>query len=67
MSKSLTHESIQEIMSMVDEDLADALGVERDELVIHVHQGRDLGVFSHNDPMMQEGLGDGLTPPPAGA
>jgi hypothetical protein len=52
-------------MSMVDEDLTDALGIEREDLVVHVHQGRDLGVFSHNDPTLHEG-GD-VTPPPAGA
>ncbi len=67
VSESLTQEAVQELMSMIDEDLTDAIGVERDDLVIHVHQGRDLGVFSHNDPTMQEGHGDGSTTPPAGA
>ncbi len=67
VSESLTHEAVQELMSMIDEDLTDAIGVERDDLVIHVHQGRDLGVFSHNDPTMQEGHGNGSTTPPAGA
>jgi hypothetical protein len=53
---------------MIDEDLTDAIGVERDDLVIHVHQGRDLGVFTHNDPNIHEGHGDsGTTTPPAGA
>lgn len=66
VSESLTTDAIQELMSMVDEDLTDAVGVDREDLVIHVHQGRDLGVFSHNDPHMLEGQGDG-TPPPAGA
>ena len=68
VSESLTQEAIQELMSMIDEDLTDAIGVERDDLVVHVHQGRDLGVFSHNDPNMQEGHGDGgTTTPPSGA
>ena len=67
VSESLTQESVQELMTMIDEDLTDAIGVERDDLVIHVHQGRDLGVFSHNDPNMQEGHGDSSATPPAGA
>ena len=65
VSESITQEAIQELMSMVDEDLTDAVGIEREDLVVHVHQGRDLGVFSHNDSTLREG-GD-ITPPPAGA
>ena len=67
VSESLTQEAIQELMSMIDEDLTDAIGVERDDLVVHVHQGRDLGVFSHNDYNMHEGHGDSSATPPAGA
>ena len=67
VAESLTQEAIQELMSMIDEDLTDAIGVDRDELVVHVHQGRDLGVFSHNDPNIHEGHGDSPTTPPAGA
>ncbi|MDP6665792.1 MAG: hypothetical protein QF357_00160 [Dehalococcoidia bacterium] len=67
VSEALTQEAIQEIMNMIDEDLTDAIGVERDDLVIHVHQGRDLGVFTHNDPTMHEGHGNGTTTPPTGA
>ena len=63
VSESLTQEAIQELMSMVDEDLTDAIGVEREDLVVHVHQGRDLGVFSHNDTTIQEGHGE--SPPPS--
>ena len=29
--------------------MLNAIGLVRDELVVHVHQGRDLGVFSSND------------------
>lgn len=67
VSESLTQEAVQELMTMIDEDLTDAIGVERDDLVIHVHQGRDLGVFSHNDPNMHESHGNGSSTPPAGA
>ena len=65
VSESMTQEEIQELISMVDEDLTDAVGIEREDLVVHVHQGRDLGVFSHNDSTLHEG-GD-VAPPTAGA
>ena len=65
VSESMTLEEIHEVISMVDEDLTDAVGIEREDLVVHVHQGRDLGVFSHNDSTLHEG-GD-VAPPAAGA
>ncbi len=62
VSESQTQDTIQELMTMVDEDLTDAVGIERDDLVVHVHQGRDLGVFTHNDATLHEGQGE--NPPP---
>ena len=47
VNESLTQEAIQELISMVDEDLTDAVGIEREDLVVHVHQGRDLGAVSY--------------------
>ena len=49
VTESLTQESIQELVEMVDEDVLDAVGIEREEFVVHVHQGRDLGVYSNQD------------------
>ena len=49
VSESLTQEGIQDIIAMIDEDLIDAVGIHREELIVHVHQGRDLGVFAHNE------------------
>ncbi len=49
VSESLTQESIQELVEIIDEDVLDAVGIERDEFVVHVHQGRDLGAFSNQD------------------
>ena len=46
--------------------LGAVLGIEREDLVVHVHQGRDLGVFSHNDSTLHEAEGD-TTPPTTGA
>lgn len=49
VAESLTRESIQALVEMIDEDLVDAVGVNREEFIVHVHQGRDLGVFSNQD------------------
>ncbi|MEX0762922.1 MAG: hypothetical protein WD208_00060 [Dehalococcoidia bacterium] len=64
VGESLTQESIQDLVAIVDEDIIDAVGVERDEFVVHVHQGRDLGVYSNNEfgPTPPNGGG-----PPTGA
>jgi hypothetical protein len=41
----------------MDEELIDAVGITRQEIIVHVHQGRDLGVFSSRD---FDGNGGGL-------
>ena len=45
VDESLTQEAIQEIIDAVDEDLVDALGIAREGFVVHVFQGREVGVF----------------------
>jgi hypothetical protein len=47
--ESLTQEAIQEIIDAVDQDLVDALGVAREGFVVHVFQGREVGVFGDED------------------
>ena len=44
--ESLTSEDIQDLIDAVDEELVDAVGINRQEMIVHVHQGRDLGVFT---------------------
>ena len=46
VAESLTSEEIQDLIDTIDEDLVDAVGVSRQEIIVHVHQGRDLGVFT---------------------
>ncbi len=46
VAESLTREHIQDLVETVDEELVDVLGVTRDDYVVHVHQGVDLGVFT---------------------
>jgi mevalonate kinase len=56
--ESLTSERIQELIDIIDEELVDSVGISREELIVHVHQGRDLGVFSS-----QKFEGNGGGPP----
>jgi hypothetical protein len=49
VTESLTTERIQDLIDTVDEELMDSVGITRQEVIIHVHQGRDLGVFTARD------------------
>ncbi len=49
VSESLTEEQVQQIVDMIDDDLVDAAGVEREEMVVHVFQGRETGVYTDQD------------------
>ena len=46
IAENLTTEEIQDLIDTIDEQLLDSVGVAREEVIVHVHQGRDLGVFS---------------------
>ena len=46
VDESLTGDDVHELIDMVDSELLDAAGIVRQEVIIHVHQGRDLGVYS---------------------
>ena len=46
--ESLTRESIEELVQTIDEELLDVAGLAREEFVVHVHQGRDMGVYSNH-------------------
>ena len=49
VDESLTQETIQELVETIDQDLVDAVGIRREELVVHVFQGRMTGVFSDSE------------------
>ena len=46
VAESLTNDEIQDLVDTIDEELLDSVGITRQEVIVHVHQGRDLGVFS---------------------
>ena len=47
--EGLTSERIQELVDTIDGELVDAVGITRQEMIVHVHQGRDLGVYSSHE------------------
>ena len=49
VSESLTTDSIQDLIDAIDEELLDAVGIIRQEIIVHVPQGQDLGVYSARD------------------
>ena len=49
VAESLTTELIQDLIDTMDGELVDAVGITRQEIIVHVHQGRDLGVFTGRD------------------
>ena len=46
IGESLTTDGIQEVIDRVAEEILDAVGIVRQEVIVHVHQGTDMGVFS---------------------
>ena len=46
VAESLTTAAIHELIDTVDQELVDSVGIIRDDMIFHVHQGRDLGVYS---------------------
>ena len=59
VAESLTKEMIEELVQTIDEELLDVVGVTREEFVVHVHQGRDVGVYSNHD-FGKNGEGEGV-------
>ena len=49
VDESLTQETVQQIIDTVDEDLVDAVGINRGNFVVHIFQGRENGVLSDDN------------------
>ena len=41
----VSSDAIQDIIEDAEAELMDAVGIARTEIIVHVHQGRDLGVY----------------------
>ena len=46
VADTMTPEDIQDLIDTIDEELVDSVGITRQEVIVHVHQGKDLGIFS---------------------
>ena len=46
VDESLTQETIQQIIDTMDENIVDAVGINRGNFVVHVFQGRETDVLS---------------------
>ena len=55
VDESLTEEAIQRIIDSVDQDIVDAVGINRGNFVVHVFQGRETGVFSDENEFSEDG------------
>ena len=55
VDESLTQEAIHQIIDAVDEDIIDAVGINRGNFVVHVFQGRETGVFSDENEFSEDG------------
>ena len=48
VSERFTTDEIHDLIEDLDDDVLDAIGLVRDDFVVHVHQGREVGVFSNS-------------------
>ncbi len=55
VDESLTQETVQQIIDAVDQDIVDAVGINRGNFVVHVFQGRETGVFSDENEFSEDG------------
>ena len=49
VSERYTQDEIQDLIEDLDDELLDAIGLAREDFIVHVHQGREVGVFSHSE------------------
>lgn len=49
VSERYTQTEIQDLIEDLDDELLDAVGLNRDDFIVHVHQGREIGVFSSGE------------------
>jgi hypothetical protein len=59
VSERFTQDEIQDLIDDLDSEILDAVGLSRDDLIIHVHQGREIGVFSNREYSEDEEIAPG--------
>ena len=56
VSERFSQDGILDLIDDLDAQLLDSAGLSRDDLIIHVHQGREIGVFSNREYSGDEGI-----------
>ena len=51
----LTQETVQQIIDSVDEDIVDAVCINRGNFVVRIFQGRETGVLSDENEFSEDG------------
>ncbi len=49
VSERFTQDEIQDLIEDMDHQMLDAIGLSREDFIVHVHQGRDVGVFRNQE------------------
>jgi hypothetical protein len=49
VGENLSQDGIQDLIDTIDEDLVMSANVARDDFIVTVHQGREVGVFSDEE------------------
>jgi hypothetical protein len=58
VNERFTQEEVQQLIEDLDDELLDAVGMARDDLIVHVHQGREIGIYSNQEYSEDEGEGE---------
>jgi len=55
VNENVTLENIQDLIELIDEDLVMSAEVLREDFIVTVHQGKEIGIFSDEDDEAENG------------
>ena len=56
VGEDVTMESIQDLIELIDEELVMSAEVLREDFIVTVHQGKEIGIFSDEDEEPENGV-----------
>ena len=60
VNEDLTLEAIQDLVELIDEEMVMSAEMYREDFIVTVHQGKEIGVFSDEDDEEEEDNNQGL-------